>query len=645
MSAESTVLEHITSANNYASAIREDAKNLAQSATSSILSYAVSGQQISGYQGFSVAYSSPNAPNTGFTRTVTEELPTLPEYVEVTGRETVDIGDLPTSPTLEGDRIRQQSDPVGDVEEFNIPVPRVDTSTRTIRVPFIPNLAPLRLVTVNLPTTVPDVTPPVFAADTPEFLGGDLPDLKAEVIQARDDARSALSVIADGRLNAFLDKHFPGYQQQISDLDSHVTAILNGTKSAWDNSTSDAIYNLRRTRTEAERTRLTDQANKAASRHGSVVNRAIRAAELRLDQAAHDANVIAAYEVAEKQQDRETQHLQVVLQLVASLRQTAVDAWIAYNRVILTENEQALNEARLIGDMSAATYNLAVTRFNSDLDFYKAEADVFEAKLKSALVDFEIARERLKLAQAQTDVNESLIRQRQAELAEQSQRIELYIAEVRGQTEELALRRLPLEVFESQLKAYEARLGAKGVEVDIYRGILQGQQQVNDRDLTQIRMYQAEAEVWERKIAGLKAGQEIELSYNDELRQQLASELNRIQLDISKKAGNNQARLGEAQQAIDVWKEENRTKLGDAERRSADQRAMLSARAQWDRIAGDMILGIYNFGINRAKAIADVDLSAADVLGDLAGAAMVANGTAVSLINETQNTGSSSSSS
>lgn len=635
MSAESLIESYITTLNDQKVELTDEAISLANSAAAAIFGFATPSQDLLGFESIEVTFDDVTAPTEASTRYTVSPMPTPREHADVDPDIDIDESDFPERPDLESDGLRTIDEPGAAVKTFTDNVPNVSTATRSVTVPSIKAFDPLELLPVTLPDTDITTVLPSFSAQAPPFLGQDSYDLTG---QTRTDYATALAdirAIGEGRLDAFLAEHFPTYQAQISALDTYLDDFINGRTTSWAQQTT--IYNKRRTQTEAERERLNEEVARRRARGGSVIDMALDAASLRIEQASHDANVLAAYEVAEQVADREQRHLEVVLSLLNGLRKAALDAWMAYHNIMLAEHEEARQFAQLILGAAVQSHNLAVQRYNGDLTKYRAEAKVFETKLKSALVEYELLERKLAVVEASNDANQSIIAARRAELEAESQKIDLYVAEIRGLAEELALRRFPLEIFEAKIRAHEAYLSGRRTEADIYQALVQGQRAVTDRDLARVRIYGEETDAWRKRVDALLSKQQITLNYNEDVRQRIAMELDVIKTEIQRDQASNRTALDVQDQAINIWREQNQTQLQDAERRSRDERANLQARVEYDRMLADYIVSILNHGVQRARAIADVHNQAAATIGDLGAAALAANGSNISLINETLN--------
>jgi len=401
------------------------------------------------------------------------------------------------------------------------------------------------------------------------------------------------------------------------------------------NALSDAveqrIYDRARSRALAEQEALQRSVTDGLAKRGFVLPPGAVQAGLAQAQQATSQNVSrAAAEVAIQRAQIELQHKQFCMQLSMGLRQTVINNAIAYLNGLIAINGQSLDYARQIGALAAEIFNQGIQLFNAQLDYYKAEAAVYETKLESAFAQLKVFQAQVEAEKLKVEVDKAQIDLYQAKIDAESLKIRTYVAELEGIQNLVALERLKVEVFDSKVRAYAARVGAKESEYGAYRAAIQG-------DLGKVQAYGATVDAYRATIQaeGVKAEVDrthagVVTDWNRHLNERYQVNLGRYETQVRGET----ARIGSD---VDVHKVAVESYLGrlkaKLDARSSDlQAAELDLKERITQFEGDVktMLTSGTLSSDGIKAKAEIATAGARVLQGLGTAALSVNNSIVS---------------
>jgi hypothetical protein len=448
-------------------------------------------------------------------------LPQIPQALEIPTIDDVAL-DLPTEPE---DTLLFQD--IADLELSDAPT--FDDPAPTLTLPTAPSpLAEFQVAAPNVTTsftfpeppavlmnplieapTLPDRTEPEQPQTTlPEFtaiLPTDVPQaptgLQTTFENAYAGANSSTVLMVEGYVDAFIAKHSPRFTEQMGRIETQLDTYLDGG-TGFDPAVETAIYERSRGKADAEARRTSSAAYKdAADRGFTLPTGAVLAAAQQSRQAAADTNAAAAREIVVMQAEMEQKNLQFAVTTSAGLRQTMLSAALSYHQNLVTINGQALDYAKSILDAVIETYNTAVKVFTVRLDGYKAEAGVYEVKLKAALAGIEVYRLEIAALEAMTSVDRAKVAVYEARIAALSALSNVYRGQVEAVLGRASLEKMKIDVFGAQVQAYSATVQGKNAEWQGYKASVDGQQAVAGLWGDQARVFGIRTDAWGKEIS------------------------------------------------------------------------------------------------------------------------------------------------
>jgi hypothetical protein len=550
-------------------------------------------------------------------------IPTLPDFPDA-------------PPALDTSSLFQIDKPVFDVAGFTKTAPEVDTdiafpSAPTIREYEAPETTPLSL------RETPTVTVPGFDPDVEIRDPGDVPDI-ATTYQDRiravvPEMREWIETYAD----AWISKYAPSYHDAMAQLEAKLSDAYAGN-TALPDAVERQIFDRGVARAEDQRANLDVEANERMARRGYRLPAVALAAQLgRNQETVARAAAEVARDTAIKRADMETQHLQFVIQVSASLRDAMRGQVLQYANLLLSLNGQALQDAQQLAGIMSDVYRLLVQRSQLDLEHLRILASIFETRMKAALADIEIFKVEMEAAKLRKDVELTEVDVWFKKIQAEEQRINLYLAELRGITERVGVERLRIDIFGREVDAYTALVQAKSAEFQAYRAAIDGDEALVRAYSEQVRAYATEVDAARTKVQAESAMTEAGAQYNRNLIDVFKSELDAwgAELDAEGKRFSSAAEAYRTR--LELYKTRIAAQLDEQRNRYESGRLELEAkRAQTDADVR-VLLAQGELFQSRNQLVASTAISGANAHASMASSAVSAQNTMVNLVNETVN--------
>ena len=486
----------ITAAQGYASTLVSQAQSAAQAAQHAIESV---GYSLPGYAGTSL----PEPPDIDLDTTPPEldqlslDLPKPPTEVPAFQ----DIPDIDASylPTL------GVSAPVLDpatkpsaLADFRDVAPTVNTNFTfptapgTLTMPTEPTLG-----TYTTPTK-PAIVLPSFDGVKPVDTTTAPTNLDATFAAAYNSMAPQMVAAVNGYVDSMLAKFNPQFATQMAAIEAQLTKYLQGG-TGLNPVVEDAIYERARSKNAAEANRARSTAyDDAAARGFTLPNGALMAAIQASRQGAADNNAVAAREIVVMQAEYEQKNLQFAVTQSANLRTALLNTTMTYMQNLTSLNGQALDYAKSVLNAVIETYNTAVKVFGLKLDAYKADAQVYEVKMRGAMAAIELYKAEISALEALVNVDRAKVDIYKARIEAMSAFVGLYKTQVDAVLAQASLEKMKLEIFQIKVQAYAAQVQAKNAEWQGYVASLEG-------ELAKVKAYSAQVEAYNAEINGYKA--------------------------------------------------------------------------------------------------------------------------------------------
>ena len=638
MTAESTVNDIITDARNFAAESYDAAADLINQAVSASSSSVTLTPRYINFDapdpletsnlgdpgefqdGFNVPGGRPNAP-TNLAALYLPELPVFPQAPEA----------LDTTGLFDIDR------PQFNIGSFSGAPPAIDTDVSLPDRPELveyeaPETTDLQLRDTPAVDVVPRFSPQVKISDP-----GELGDLASSYKTRLSEALPEFVGWVDTYVDAWISKFAPEYHTAMAALEQRIADGYAGNTAVPD-AVEQQMFDRVVSRAEQQRGLLDSEASERFARRGYDMPSVALNTQMAANQRAVARAVAdAAREVAIERARLEHQHVQFVMQLSSSIRDSMRGQVLSYAGLLVQLNGQAIEDARQIAGLMAQVYQLLLQRSQNDMEHLRTLATVFEKELMSAMADLEIFKVEMEAAKLRKDADLADVEVWAKKIQAQETRIRLYVAELQGIAEKVGIERLKADVFGKEVDAFRALASAKESEFNAYRSAIAGDEALVRAHTEKYRGYSVEVDAARVKVQAQAAISDAGVQFNRNMIQLFDAELKAwmSELDAEGKRfdGSSEAyktRLELFKQRLSAQIEEHRSLL-ETSRLDLDSR-----RAQTD---ADLrtLLAQAQLLQDRIGLIARTASAGADSYGAMAGSALSAQNTMVNLVNETVN--------
>lgn len=640
MSAEATVTDLINDARTFAQTSYDEAGDLissAQSAANSIvlleprslnfsapeaITFTNLGDPGQFQDGFTVPGGKPTSPNDQLVGLHLPELPTFPDAPDP----------LNTDGLFDIDR------PQFNIGDFGGTAPVVDTDITLPATPELqeyeaPETNPLDLRATPTVDTFPQFDSSAVSISDP----GDAPD-SAQAYKDRIEAmipqlRAWVEDYADGWIN----KYAPEYHTAMAQLEARLSEGYNGN-TALPDSVEQQIFDRGVARAEAEVIALDEEAAERFARRGYTLPPVALDARLSDNrQVVARAAAGVARDTAIERAKMEHEHVQFVMQLSSSIRDGMRGQVIQYSGMLANLNAQALQDAMQLANIMNEVYRLLIEQSKNDQDHLRTLAAVYEAEIKSALVDLEIFKVEADVAKTRKDAELADVEVWAKKIDAEERKINLYLAQLRGITEQVGIERLKVDIFGSEVDAYASLVRSKEAEFNAYRAAIAGDEALVRAHAEKVRAYSAEVDAARVKVQAESSLTDAGVQYNRSLIDIFKAELDAWMKEVdaertrfSSGADAYRAQLDGFSKRVDIQIEQQRS-VYDA--------ARLDLQAQSEQTRADVrtLLAQGKLFQDRIALIAQTAIAGAGAHGSMASSAVSAQNTMVNLVNETLN--------
>jgi hypothetical protein len=640
MSAEQTVNDIITDARTFAQESFESANALISSAQSAAASFVLLEPRQLNFDapdaitfsnvgdpgqfedGFTVPGGKPESPNDDLASLY---LPTIPVFPD-------------PPPALDTEGLFDIDRPQYNIGEFGGTPPETDTD---IPLPAVPELQEYEEPETN-PLDLRD-TPvvnayPTFDSDAVTISDPGVPpdaaaEYKARVNQMIPEFRDWVESYADGWIN----KYAPDYFSAMEQLETRISEGYAGN-TAMPDAVEQQIFDRGVSRAEQERGPLDAEAAERFARRGYSLPPIALNTEMAANHQAVARNAAnVARDVAIERARLEHQHVQFVMQLSSTIRDGMRGQVLQYAGLLIQINGQAIEDARSLGALLVQVYELLVRKSQNEQEWLRTLAGVYEAELKSALVDLEIFKVEAETAKLRKDAELADVDVWAKKIEAQEQKIQLYVAQLRGVTEQVSLERLKVETFGSEVDAYSALVRSKEAEFNAYRAAISGDEALVRAYAEQVGAYSAEVDAARVKVQAESAVTDAGVQYNRSLIDIFKAELDSWTAEINAE----ETRFSSSSDAYKTQLEAfaKRIDIQIEQQRSIYDAAQLDLRAQVAQTRADVqtLLAQANLFQRRIENISQTAIAGANAQGSMASSAVSAQNTMVNLVNETLN--------
>lgn len=198
------------------------------------------------------------------------------------------------------------------------------------------------------------------------------------------------------------------------------------------------------------------------------------------------------------QAEMEQKNLQFAVTTSTGLRVAVLNATLSYMQNLTSINGQALDYAKTVLSAIIEIYNAAVKAFGIEMEAYKAQAAVYEVKIKGAMAHIDLYKAEIDALQAMTQVDRAKIDVYKARIESLNAYASIWKTQIEAVLGQVSLGKLKVDVFQAQVQAYSAMVQGKNAEWQGYEAAING-------ETAKVKMYDTQAGVYSALVNGAKA--------------------------------------------------------------------------------------------------------------------------------------------
>ena len=468
----------------------------------------------------------------------------------------------------------------------------------------------------------PQVMLPSFDAVAPVDTTTAPTDLQATFENAYQGVAPSTIAMMDGYVDAMLTKFNPRFHEQMGRIETQLATYLEGG-TGLNPAVENAIYERSKTKSNAESLRV-QRANwsDAAARGFTLPTGALMSANRQTRQAAADNNAQAAREIVVMQAEYEQKNLQFAVTQSQNMRQTMLSAALGYHQNLISINGQAIDYAKYVVGMLIEVYNTAVKAYGLKLDAYRAEAAVYETRLKSALAGIELYKVEIDALQALTQVDKSKVDVYRARIDSLGAYANVYRAQIEAVQGRASLEKMKLEVFQTQVETYRAQVQGKNAEWQGYSAAIEGETARVKIFESQVNAYQAEVQGYKTRIEAQGEVVRSQALTNKARADQYSTRWTTYQTVVGARGDVAKIRLDNQRQLITAFQAQTEALVSNAKVAQSYYETTSRVGIANAELQMKAMLGEVDSRRDYGKTIADLGVSSAKIYGDLASSAM-----------------------
>lgn len=446
--------------------------------------------------------------------------------------------------------------------------------------------------------------------------------IEASFNAAYREASPTMTTAIAGYVDAQLVKMNPQYHAQMAAIEGQLTKYLAGG-TGLKPEVEDAIYARAQAKNDLEAKRVQDAVlADTAARGFTLPTGVMAAAMIRARQDAANNNAKAASEIAIAQAEMEQKNLQFAVTTSAGLRATVLNATLSYMQNLTTINGQALDYAKSVLSSIIEMYNTSVKAFTAKLEAYKAEASVYEVRMRGALTGIEIYKAEISALQALTQVDHSKVEVYKARIDVLTAMTSMYRTRVEAMVSAASLERLKVDAFQAQVQAYGAQVQAKNAEWQGYSAEISG-------ETAKVQVYAAQAQAYSAQVQGYRAEVEAKgevskaaAATNAAMAQQYAAASDGYKAVVMAKGEVARTKIENQRVSILAYQAATHAQVASAQMQTESYKAAQQVAIENAKLTINAMVTSAEMKHKYAEALARISNSNAVIHGNLAGSAL-----------------------
>lgn len=508
--------------------------------------------------------------------------------------------------------------------DFLVELPTINTALTFPEPPaelLSPNIEVPVIATRTMPTK-PNTNLPSFSAVAPADTTVAPSNLDLSFANAYSGAAPVMITMMDGYVDSMMAKYHPGYSAAKATLEAQLARYMAGG-TGINAATEDAIYERERDKVSAEARRVSDASfSEYADRGFTMPPGALAAAVSAARQGGADNLARTAREIRVMAMEMEQKNLQFAVDRSADLRKAAVSSALAYHQNLTSINGQALEYAKNILGSIVELYNITVKAYATRVEGYKAEAVVYETRLKSALAGVELYKIEIQAEEALANVDRAKVEVYKARVEALMVYANVYRARIEAVRGRADLEKLKIEVFGAQVGAFTAKVQAKNAEWQGYRATIDGEQAKGQLFAVQVQGYLGQIQGFKAVIDAKSEAVRATAITNNARAEQLKAIMNSYATVVQARGDVAKTKLENNRQSVISFQAQSQATIANAQIRNEYYRSTGEISIKNAALSIEAIVKGAELTRAYSNSIAQLHNANATIHGSLAGSAM-----------------------
>jgi hypothetical protein len=164
------------------------------------------------------------------------------------------------------------------------------------------------------------------------------------------------------------------------------------------------------------------------------------------------------------------------------------------------QNNRILDASKQIALVGMEVFKATVDYHNAKVEQYKADAAVFEARVRAAAQEIELFKSKVEGSRVSAEVQALLIDIYQKQISAVESQIKIYISQMEGAKIQSDINKNTIEEFKTRVDAYAASMNIEKLKVDIYLADIEGEKIKSEVYKTQVEAFSARVGAESKRI-------------------------------------------------------------------------------------------------------------------------------------------------
>ena len=133
-----------------------------------------------------------------------------------------------------------------------------------------------------------------------------------------------------------------------------------------------------------------------------------------------------------------------------------------------TQANRSFEAAKMIFQSGIEIMNARIAKSNLELEKYKADAAVYESRVRAALTAVEVYKAQVEAARVSSDIQKNLVDIYEKQIAAMDTYVRMYSAQMDAVKVAAQIEQIKMEIFNLETKAYIARMEGEKIKFDVY---------------------------------------------------------------------------------------------------------------------------------------------------------------------------------